>query len=865
MYERNRERHLNRAETKLQTLVKTPRTATPVAAELPRTLPSPTPPDVFKLLTKFERTELVALIREHSTIECIKALVKTYDLPSSQAEDTIRWVKARSNEVIDAMFPDSEAEEDRNFDSQLIDTPFERRFLRPVYDGAHISVLTQSYSLLRLASQTNASTKTKEMMFLRDKAILPQPNFALQYPAVKRWFFMKAGIVQESWDMCPSGCVLYRDQPERFHTFFGGAKYKLASATVCPECGEPRSQDGVTIRTTITPFKEQLYARSLSDAWTEATQHPETCTQDDTDMRTIFDTPAYARFRSKYPQFCERDFGHLMAFMCDGLVPNLDSKLSLFIIMLKDCCLPPWLLCKSHLFFLFAVIPREPRNIRGVQIRLIEDFIDLWYSNPSDSLYGCIKAALWLILGDLPALSIACELYESGAYAPFMKVWNRATRVGDGSRMECIQARRYLPVDHPWRRDMSFGPFEERGPPLLKTSAQVVAHALKISQTENEKDKAAMMQATGIRGLTVMRFAPPLDQQCAPAQLQSLGVADPGLFSDFMPKILHDHMHCTKGVDGRFSKRMFGIDIPKPIKGSQIAEARNQAIEIAKSMTLKKVELKKRDRVWLSIEGPIGFMSHSITPSGTLRTKGHKISMQQVIWGTDVGKLYYKDVHKERFPDLYPMMVGLNNSIQKISKSPLYLPTKTEAGRRTTAQVHIRLAEALAIWEKIMPKSDCPLVVAEWLSIFEAAVERGPGYISWGYSWERFLSRIKNKINDRAHPVANLFNVHGLDSALQAIAALYPVYTHTHIHTFNTPTFVQHTLRTHTHTHTHIHTFNTPTFVQHTLRTQLRRSFLVAGKLGENLPLPCFTTWTYGVLHGSCSPSCRGSTATKSR
>ena len=274
----------------------------------------------------------------------------------------------------------------------------------------------------------NPSTPIKGIVQLFElQRLLVSQNIPTYHRESRRLLLGLSGIVEQTFEVCPIGCRLYR--LER-----GGLDLGRKEVEACPDCGTARDP---TCKVTVLGLTNQLLMLQMWPEWSEATTHKDSHSHCDSeieesdadDLYHVRDSDRFRAFLQTNPSFA-RDYSHLLQMMTDGFEPW--PGYSMWPVLFKDLNLfPVELLARSELLILYAIVhgPKSPKNMRGLFLLLKEELDDLFDGVEFNgrifrSRFGArfremcftLRAAVHSVLGDYPALAKVYEQKTAGAY-----------------------------------------------------------------------------------------------------------------------------------------------------------------------------------------------------------------------------------------------------------------------------------------------------------------------------------------------------------------------------------------------------------------------------------------------------------------
>ncbi|CAN1782145.1 hypothetical protein LINPERHAP1_LOCUS15680 [Linum perenne] len=204
--------------------------------------------------------------------------------------------------------------------------------------------------------------------------------------------------------------------------------------------------------------------------------------------------PAYSKdwknFNKEFPWFDEDSRNVRLGLAINGFNPfgNMSVSYSMWPVILTPYNLPPWMCMKEQFLFMTLLIPGPSAPGKDIDIYmqpLIDELKELWlegiqtYDVHTKSVFQLHAAVMWTIndflaYGNLSSWStkgyLACPVCNKDSPGESLK-----------SKIGYLGHRRFLPINHRWRRDKKFnGKRETRlhppflcGDDLLEQLAQV--------------------------------------------------------------------------------------------------------------------------------------------------------------------------------------------------------------------------------------------------------------------------------------------------------------------------------------------------------------------------------------------------------
>ncbi|XP_073153787.1 uncharacterized protein [Henckelia pumila] len=347
---------------------------------------------------------------------------------------------------------DSYAENPNQFTKLLEDAE------KPLYPGCtKFTKLSAIVKLFNLKAKYNWSDKSFTDMLLLFGEMLPDKNelpLSL-YDAKKS--LCALGMDHVRIHACPNDCILYRKEYEDFAN--------------CPTCGTSRWKVGNNSKVKGVPAKVLWYFSPIPRFQImfrnkmiskELTWHSDKRICDGY-LRHPADAPCWKLVDHKWPDFASEPRNLRLAISADGVNPQslMISAYNCWPVLMITYNLPPWLCMKRKFVMLTLLIsgPRQPGNDIDVYLApLIDDLKCLWdtgveaydaYREESFSL----KAILLWTINDFPAYGNMSGCVVKGYHAcPICAENTYSTRLKHSRKMSYTGHRRFLPLNHPYRR-----------------------------------------------------------------------------------------------------------------------------------------------------------------------------------------------------------------------------------------------------------------------------------------------------------------------------------------------------------------------------------------------------------------------------
>ena len=331
---------------------------------------------------------------------------------------------------------------------------------KPVYPNCEkFTKLSTLFRLFYIKAGHGMSNKYFSELLAFLKELLPETNEipSSMYEAKKT--LSALGMNYEKIHAFPNNCILYRKE--------------LKDSVVCHVCNQSRWKkkknseedlEGIPAKVLwyipIIPrlvrlFRNPNHAKSL-------TWHADERVEDGK-LRHPADSPSWKVVDSMWPEFEKEPRNLRLGLSADGINPHssMSTRYSCWPVVIVIYNLPPWLCMRRRFMFLSLLIsgPNQPANDIDVYLApLIDDLNILWKDGVKayDSLRKdefMLKVVLLWTINDFPTYGnlsgcsvkgyLGCPICEQGTCSRWLK---------HGSKVIYDGHRRYLPLQHPFRR-----------------------------------------------------------------------------------------------------------------------------------------------------------------------------------------------------------------------------------------------------------------------------------------------------------------------------------------------------------------------------------------------------------------------------
>ena len=373
-----------------------------------------------------------------------------------------------------------------------------------LYDGSSTKVLDAIYVILSLQSVHKHSKRSMRDLFKIIAHMLPPGNKLCSYD--KAVAMMKKHKIRrvERYVCCPENdCGLMynpslKHDPHRRRQFQGAKK--------CPVCDAQLYHRDDTTRPIkvfrYIPLVDSLRELFGVDGFSSRVRLSREQRKDGI-SEDIQDSHAWYDLVLRDEDFMKELRNIVLSFSTDG-VPcfKKGNGYSFWPMMVSILNLDPKNRTKYGNLILLGIIPgkHSPKNINTYLAPFVDELLDLWSGvKVHDATCGrdfILRGKLLMTIADLKGHGKVNCMQDSTAVFGCNKCKIETER--------CVAKRvfggyrRYLPKDHPYRRDPSFGPPELREPHAVRTHARVVELGKKVRRGESEPGK----DSEGITGVS---------------------------------------------------------------------------------------------------------------------------------------------------------------------------------------------------------------------------------------------------------------------------------------------------------------------------------------------------------------------------
>ena len=353
---------------------------------------------------------------------------------------------------------------------------------RGLYPGCKNSDTLLSFviKILHVKVESGCSNKSFDKVLQIFKDFLPEGHVVPESVYEAKKLLRDLGMGYKNIDACKHNCVLYWKEN--------------AQLDKCPEYEKPRYKvnDGKRKKVPhkvlryfpLTPRLRRLYMSRKTA--TEMRWHSEKRV-DDGIARHPADSVEWKEFDKKYPEFAQETRNVRLGLATDGFNPfgNMSTSYSMWHVILMPYNLPPWMCMKEPFLMMSLLIPgpNSPGNDIDVYLRpLVDELKELWdhgvstYDASTKQTFQMHEAVMWTI-NDFPAYGNLSGWSTKGYNAcPSCNDSLLGVKLKD--KIGYIGHRKYLELNHQWRRSKAFNGQPEREKNSLDLPGQKVLNQL---------------------------------------------------------------------------------------------------------------------------------------------------------------------------------------------------------------------------------------------------------------------------------------------------------------------------------------------------------------------------------------------------
>ncbi len=380
---------------------------------------------------------------------------------------------------------------------------------RKLYDGANEDqTLLRSLAkhVMTYIGNHGFTQKAMDEIFKTHKYDLPSGNcFPSNWKEAKA--LLKDTLVPlKKYDCCPNDCIIYRK-------VLGGEDY--SKLTECPVCQESRHKDGTKIARklfTYMPIKQRLQ-KYFGDTSIARLLHSGKLNGDAAQiMKDFQDGKSFRSWFSTQGIFEGfEDSSFPLGLFADGQNPNRDTNTcrSMWPLLVTLFSLPPEYRTVLGPLMVIGVIPGnsetggEPQSLDPYVEVFVDEILEIDGSVMFSAMKGKsveVKASLLFITADLPAASKLCHTTGCQGLSGCVFCENKASHSKELCKPIHLHNRRFLPLNHPFRNDPSFGQPESLPPPQRTTEEKELKIRDRFKSCKTNSERSQCVREGGFKG-----------------------------------------------------------------------------------------------------------------------------------------------------------------------------------------------------------------------------------------------------------------------------------------------------------------------------------------------------------------------------
>jgi hypothetical protein len=565
----------------------------------------------------------------------------------------------------------------------------------------------------------------------------------------------RLGLGYESIHVCPSNCVLFRKT--------------YAKLDKCPKCDASRWKDGdgrkqipekVLRYFPIIPRLQRMFIskkQSEEVQWHKLKRKPVT-----NELSHPADGKAWKDFDSQHKDFAADARNIRLGLATDGFNPfGMSRKYSMWPVFIVPYNLPPWACMDQSNFMMALLIPGPDSPGKDFDIfmePLVEDLFKLWngvqtYDALSPDKFNLRAAVIWCI-HDFPALHTLSGRLTAG-YQACVRCDKDPCSQRIRNKLCWIGSRRFLPLDHRWRKSKGFnGNTEPRDPPAEFTKEELKQQLDKVKDVRPGKNQRKRKREEG---------------QCW--DRRSI-LWDLPYWADLKLRHNLDVMHIEKNICDNLLGTFMNIDGKSKdtlnsrldLEDMGIREALHlRPVDGGKSFEMPEAwyTMTKEEKIAFcefirAVRFPDGYaanLAKCVSPDGCklqgLKTHDCHILLQRIL---PAGLRGIMD------KEIYEAVAELGNFFKELCSKTL----KLSVLERLEKEIPIILCKL----EKIFPPAFFTVMVHLAVHLPKEAILRGPVQYGWMYPVERRMLTFKRYVRNTARPEGSIAEAYIVDECL---------------------------------------------------------------------------------------------------
>ncbi|WCJ39870.1 hypothetical protein M5689_020822 [Euphorbia peplus] len=475
-------------------------------------------------------------------------------------------------------------------------------------------------------------------------------------------------------------------------------------------------------------------------------------------LRHPADSDLWISFDESNPEFAKDPRNVRLGLASDGMNPfgNLSVSHSTWPVIVTIYNLPPWLCMKEPYCLLSLLIPgpKSPGNDIDVYLQpLVEELQELWYygADTYDAARKenfCMRAALLWTINDFPAYAYLSGWSTKGAMAcPPCNKDTPSIRLKHGRKFAYMSARRFLPINHPWRKIKRWfnGQVEKRCAPEVLSGEDVLVQLSALKPTTFGKFKTKKRRHKDDTGLNWRKqaifFKLPYWKKNLLCHNIDVMHTEKNICDNIIGTLLDIEGKTKDGLNARRDLKELGIrsDLHPTCtngKWSWPAASYNLSLE----------EKRKVCKFLKTVKVPDGYSSNI---SRCVNLKGCKISGL---------KSHDSHILLEQLLPLAIRGVVPNDVYNAITELCIYFRELCSKVLRKDVleRLELQIPITLCKLEKIFPPAFFDVMVHLAVHLATEAKLAGPIQYRWMYPIERFLRKLKCYVRNKSRPEGSI-------------------------------------------------------------------------------------------------------------
>ncbi|KAJ0492169.1 putative Transposase-associated domain-containing protein [Helianthus annuus] len=688
------------------------------------------------------------------------------DETNSEFEESDNESNDGVGELLDDAFPtggNTEAGNFRDGTDQRSNPNVEKLFvdmMKPLYPGCdEFSVLGFLLELMNVKVTCKMTNVSMDMILNLFSRAFKDANLPKNHYEAKK-YLRTLGLGYESIHACKHDCALFWKENANLQT--------------CPVCSTSRYEENSKGRKKpvkilryfpITSRLKRLYASRHTAK--EMLWHDHYRTKEEGVLRHPADGKAWKHFDTTFPDFANDPRNVRLGLASDGFNPFGAKSLSysMWPVVLIPYNMPPWKSMVDASFMLALLIPGKDSPGKDIDVflrPLIDELKLLWdtgvetYDCESKQTFNMRAALLWTI-NDFPAYGYLSGWSTSGYKA--CPICNEdASSIYIRDKIAYVGHRRFLPLDHSWRKARDFnGKKETRLAPKPVNGDDCLRQLEHLTIHHHGKHKA--------HGGKKRKRNP-----------DDLNWSKRSIFFElpYWPKLLIRHNIDVMHVEKNVCENVLGtlLNIEGKTKDTDKARLDLEDMNIRKelhlvrkndhwvkphaSYVLTRDERKQFCNLLSSVRFPDGYAGNlaknvNVEDGKVYGLKSHDchVLIQRII------PIAIRPFMTKQIRDA---IVELSLFFKKLTEVTLHV-TELEALQKNIVKIMCKL-------EQIFPPSFFTVMMHLCVHLPQEAILGGPVQSRWMYPIERYLGHLKKYVGNNAKPEGSIAEGYVVEEAI---------------------------------------------------------------------------------------------------